>query len=93
MAEVFQQGSLYLDKGSKKDFPDRALTSSRKQRVNSPPSWLNEISTTMFSTRHFIIFTCTCVFKQKESYIYHQELLNRVQGIEKSLIEIFWHAF
>lgn len=35
------------------------LTSSRKQSVHKPPTWLKEMSTTMFSTRHFIILTCT----------------------------------
>lgn len=37
--------------------PKAPLTSPRKQRVHNPPSWSNDMSTTIFSTRHLIIFT------------------------------------
>lgn len=33
-------------------------TCSRKQSVESPPNWLKEISTIIFSTRHFTSLTC-----------------------------------
>jgi hypothetical protein len=33
------------------------LTSSRKQKVDTPPNWLKETSTTMFSITHFMSLT------------------------------------
>lgn len=54
-----QQAAQTNGLNKKKGEGKAALTTSRKQRVQMPESWLNEMSTTMFSIRHLISFTCT----------------------------------